>query len=203
MQMAIWIRCGSSWQIMVLLQNKSFWLLWTQTSFWARINWDSHVFLYTILDPTGMSGKWWAVTSWWPLLWFLLVAELFLWFTATQEQITCSELGAYLNWTEHQCSFCVVDNPPFLNRVLWYCRRIIQSFSSCKLFPVQAVYIILFLHWLDGGCSFAIAPCIVQGRYMLYKSPILCNTLKRIGSELESFIRPEHIWDCCLAKSCG
>ena len=47
-------------------------------------------------------------------------------------------------WTEHQHSSCVVDSPPFLNRVLWYCRRIIQSFSSSKLLPVQAVYIILF-----------------------------------------------------------
>ena len=43
-----------------------------------------------------------------------------------------------------------------------------------------------FLYRLDGGLSFAIAPCIVQGRCMLYKSPFLYNTLKLISSELLS-----------------
>ena len=182
--------CGSIWQ-MVLSQNKSFWLLWTQTSFWSQISWDSHVFLYTTLDPTGMSGKWWAVTSWWPLLWFLPVAELFLWFIATQEQITCSELGAYfglsinivLVWLIAHLSWTgCCDTVGGLYRVFLH-----PSFFQSKLFILY-----YFLHWLDGGLSFAIAPCIIQGRYMLYKSPILCNTLKCIGSELESYISDQN-----------
>ena len=113
---------------------------------------------------------------------------------------------AAVSWeyTEHPYSFCAGDNSPFLDRVLWYCRRAIQSFlqpsfNQSKLF----VLCLIFLYWLDGGLSFAIALCIVQGRYMLYKSPILCNMLKLIGSELQSYIRPEHIWDHCLAKLCS
>ena len=101
-------------------------------------------------------------------------------------------------------SFCMGDNQPFLDWVIWYCQRAIQSFSSSMLLRVQAACIMYcFLRWFDGGLSFATAPCIVEGRCILYKPPILCNTLKLFGSELWSSIRPQHIRDCRLTKSCG
>ena len=96
---------------------------------------------------------WHISTSRWPHLSFYPrpVAELFLCFAATLEQIACSELGPCLGLGVLHIVFVQVNGCCDIAGGL-YRAFLHQSFNQSKLFVLCIIF-----YWLVGGLSFAVA----------------------------------------------